>query len=502
MTDRPAEDGPRSSREESVVDLTFGLWAIIIPLLVHGRLLNVDGDLPRHLVIGEHILREGPRFTDVFSFTKEGEPFLAYEWLSQVLLHLAHRAGGLPLVAIFAGVVVAGALAQTVRYVRGRGGDPWLAFMVGALAAVLTGPHWIARPHLMTFLALPTLLLILDRWGKRPLPLALLFALWANLHPGFLYGLVILAVLAAGDVLEAWIARRRPGAELGRGVLALGAAAAGSLANPFGWSVHTHALEHAADTEFVQAVQEFLPLDPVSGYGVLFMTVVGLVVLGLSAQRERVHLGALGVFLAGVFGAVVAQRNAPLLAVAGLPVIARELTPVVKALPEVFLGRMRLEFTRSDGRSGRVSMLAGGVLALMAVVGGRIGPVTLIPDTFSDEFFPVHAVERGAQLGLTGRVLSEYEWGGYLLFAWDGQRVFVDSMADFYGRELVFRFGAMRDAAPGWEDDMAAYDISVVLMQPTRPLVARLREDPAWLVLYEDGTAVLMSRTGGYGDPG
>jgi hypothetical protein len=498
MADERAADAAETRGDASVVDLTFGIWALIIPFLVQGRLLNADGDLPRHLVIGEHILREGPRFDDVFSFTMAGEPFLAYEWLSQVLLYLVHRVGGLPLVAIFAGLIIAAALAQTVRYVRRGGmGDPWFAFMMGALAAILTGPHWIARPHLFSFLALPTLLLTLDRWGKNPLPLALLFALWANLHPGFLYGLVILAVYLAGDVIEGWFAGRRHWGEAGRATLAWTAAAAGSLANPFGWSLHAHALEHASNVEFVRTVQEFLPLDPVSGYGAIFMAVVGLVLLGLSAQRERVSLGALGVFLAGMFGTVVAQRNGPLLAVSGLPMIARELTPVVKALPRRFLGRMRSEFQRSDGRARKATSVSLGVLAIVALLGGRVGPVTLIADTFSDDFFPVDAVAWAEDDGLSGRLLSEYEWGGYVLFAWEGQRVFVDSMADFYGRDLVFRFGMMRDAVEGWEDDLNAFGISVVLMQPGRPLVARLREDPSWAVQYEDETAVVMVRSQG-----
>ena len=40
----------------SIVDLTFIIWALIIPLAFGPRSLNVDGDLPRHLTMGEFVL--------------------------------------------------------------------------------------------------------------------------------------------------------------------------------------------------------------------------------------------------------------------------------------------------------------------------------------------------------------------------------------------------------------------------------------------------------------
>ena len=467
----------------------------MIPLLVHGRVLNADGDLPRHLVVGEHILQHGPRFADVFSFTRAGEPFLAYEWLSQVIFHLVHRAGGLPAVAVFAGLLVASAVALVVVYVLRRpGGDPWLAFMTGTLSAILMGPHLIARPHLFTFVALPTLLLILDHERPRPLGVGLLFAVWANLHPGFLYGLAILGVILCGRMIEEALAGDLDRATwlryAGLGGLAVGA----SFLNPFGWSLHLHAIEHATNTELLVWVNEFEPLALASLYGFLIVVVSLAVTVGVWKQRERVPFDALAAFVVGVLATFATQRNGPLLAVAGWPMIARALSPVVTRLPDSFAGAMRREFKRSHGASSRVSAGALLILAFVVLAGGSLGGLTIIPDDFSEEEFPTVAVERAREAMLTGRLLSEYTWGGYVLYAWPGQRIFVDSMADFFGLELLQHYSMMRDAGPQWREVLRRHDISLVLLSREAPLTERLRTEAGWRLWHEDPTAVLFVR--------
>ena len=76
----------------SIVDLTFLIWALAVPLALGHRVLNSDGDAARHLAMGEFILRGGLFQTDAFAYTHSG-PFLTTEWLSQVTYALAARAG-------------------------------------------------------------------------------------------------------------------------------------------------------------------------------------------------------------------------------------------------------------------------------------------------------------------------------------------------------------------------------------------------------------------------
>jgi hypothetical protein len=68
------------------------LWANGVPVLR-------DGDTFWHIAAGQWILSHGAvPDQDIFSHTIHGAPWLAHEWLSEVVLALAHQAGGLTVV--------------------------------------------------------------------------------------------------------------------------------------------------------------------------------------------------------------------------------------------------------------------------------------------------------------------------------------------------------------------------------------------------------------------
>jgi hypothetical protein len=480
------------SARASVVDLTFAISILAIPLLAHEGLLNGDGDLARHLVIGRHILDHGPRFADPFSFTRGGEPFLAYEWLSQVAYALTHAVGGLPAVALLASLLLATSFALVVGYVRRDGGDPWLAFMVGAAAAVLSNGHWLARPHLFTFVGLGVLL-HMAAVPRRELWLVPLFAVWANLHPGFLYGLVMLAAWSAGGAIEDIRAGQRARTVLATRSAPLALAFGASLLNPFGWTVHTHSLSLITSVT-ASHIFEFMPLEVMSPDGLIFMTAIGAIVVGLAASKQWVGWPVLVVFGTALVGALAIRRNAPLFALFALPVAARALAPVVRQLPSRALGRMRAEFARSDSPGWRVGAAATAGVVLLLAVDGTTARFSVVPDQFSADIFPAAAIHHARAAGIEGRLLSEYTWGGYVLYSWPGQRVFVDSMADFFGDDLFLEHRAMTFAHAGWQDKLATHDISVVLLAPGKPIVDALKETPGWTVAHEDEVAVLLVR--------
>ncbi len=86
----------------SLFDIVFVIWALVIPVGFGHRLLNSDGDLARHLRIGEVMLERGAMLREYpFAHTVTGRPFLAFEWGSEVVYAAVHRAAGLAGIAIF-----------------------------------------------------------------------------------------------------------------------------------------------------------------------------------------------------------------------------------------------------------------------------------------------------------------------------------------------------------------------------------------------------------------
>jgi hypothetical protein len=488
----PRRTAPHAPRRASVVDLTFAIWAPVIALLFHDRLLNGDGDLARHIVVGRHILSEGPRFADPFSFTRTGEPFLAYEWLSQVMYAGIHALAGLPGVAVTAAFMLAGSFTLVALYVRRHAKDPLLAFLTGTAAALLTNPHWLARPHVVTLVALPVLLHALH--ARRRLPwIAVLFAAWSNLHPGFLYGLVMVALWALGLAFEDLKNGARPRVVLRDRIRLPAVAAVATLANPFGWSLHIHALGLLGN-ETTKLIDEFMPLDLFSVHGVVFVVVFGLMVAALAAHKEWVGWHVLLVLGAASVAALAGRRYAPTFAVFALPLAVSAVGPVVRGLPAWVFGRMRAEFARSDRPGGRLGLIAAALLVALLPVNARLRGVTILPRKFSEEVFPEAAIRTAREAGVSGRLLSEYTWGGYVLYTWPGQRLFVDSLSDFFGDDLIREYIMLRDATDGWEDSLEAREISVVLLHPEAPLIDELRVRSGWQVVHVDSVAVLLVR--------
>ena len=79
-------------------------------------MLNSDGDLARHLAHGRYMLEQRQLIrADPFSFTRPGAPFVGFEYGSQILYALVERFGGLPAVAVLAGLLIGSTYALLLR---------------------------------------------------------------------------------------------------------------------------------------------------------------------------------------------------------------------------------------------------------------------------------------------------------------------------------------------------------------------------------------------------
>ena len=187
------------------------IWAPSLPLVIglvvfialnrsNGLPLLADPDTQWHVTVGQWILAHGTVPTiDSYSFTAAGQPWIAKEWLAQVLMALAYMAGG------WGGVTALGALgfavtAALMLRLLLRDLRPLPALLLVAMALIMTAPHFLARPFVLAF---PCLLLwtvglvraVEERRAPSPW-LLLCMLLWANLHGGFTFGLLLAGAFA------------------------------------------------------------------------------------------------------------------------------------------------------------------------------------------------------------------------------------------------------------------------------------------------------------------
>ena len=482
----------------SLYDIVFVIWAVVVPVGFGYRLLNSDGDLARHLRLGEIMLdRHALLRQDVFSFTKAGQPFLAFEYGSELLYAAAYKAAGLAGVAVLAGLVLALTYTLVARFLIRRGGDPLLAYLVSMAAAVLSAAHWLARPHLFTLLFVMLLLELLYYTGRRALLLyAVLFVVWANLHGGFSFGCILIALYAAGEAIEGrlstdpvpWYARARLHAA------ALGVALVASLLNPYGYRLLAHVFGFFGNSAILRQTQEFLSPDFHTINGKIFLLALLVVIGALAWTRRRPPVPMLLVLLATIAFALISQRNIELFALTALPLVALHLDPAWRGLP--FLRRAKATFEREHaGRHPGVGAATVAVLLVgLALAGGTVAGVAVIPDRFDDKVFPVRAVAEARRDGLKARMFSHFIWGGYLMHEWPEQRVFIDGGTDHYGEKLFNQYIQVWNLDPGWRSVLKQWNIEAVLLPPDSRLADELRRDQGWGVWHCDSTAVLLRR--------
>ena len=190
--------------------LIVGTMLFVVLLGVGGPLLLADPDTHWHIAVGTWILENSAVPTvDSHSHTFFGQPWIAKEWLSQVLLTLAYRSGGWGAVAALCAASIGFTFALLFRLLL-RDIGPLAAALFTIAAVVMTAPHFLARPHVLAF---PFMLLWVAglvravEQRRAPPPLLLLaMLLWANLHGGFTLGLMLCGAFA----LEAMVTARDP----------------------------------------------------------------------------------------------------------------------------------------------------------------------------------------------------------------------------------------------------------------------------------------------------
>jgi hypothetical protein len=106
---------------------------------------------------------------------------------------------------------------------------------------------------------------------------------------------------------------------------------------------------------------------------------------------------------------------------------------------------------------------------------------------------PVAAVDWIKANDLQGRVLNEYNWGGYLEWRSTGLQVFVDGRTDLFGDSVLNDWLGAVQAGNGWQQTLQRWNVNYLLLDPSRPLAQAATQD-GWRVLYQDPQAVVYGK--------
>jgi hypothetical protein len=506
----------------SVRDIVFIalFWALLAGPLASRPL--ADADIGWHIRTGEQILttKSVPR-TDPFSSAMQGRPWIAWEWLYDVVLGVLHGAMGLNGVVWLAALIISGTFAILFSQLLKRGTGVPLALLLLMLSFGAASIHLFARPHIVSWLFSLLWFIALERWAEGDTPWWLLWffpasmVLWVNLHAGWLFGLALLVTYCGATAVES-LRSPDPFARIGLAARTRGMAVAlvgsvlATLVNPYGWRLHAHIYRYLGDRYLIDRIDEFHSPD-FHGWAQRFFAL--LVVLGLIAfagSRESIRLRHVLVTLLAIYSGMYASRSLPvssmLLTLIVGPLLWKSLASFAERPGSWGLLRRSAEWLSAfAGRAGAQEFhLHGHALPALAVLiallaclhGGTLGGQHVVHAQFDPQRLPIAAAEYLAQEPDDEPVLAPDLWGGYLIYRlYPQRRVVIDDRHDLYGADRFRDYLTLMQVQPGWKDVLEKWHVRTLVL-PTRSTLANiLRELPQeWRVAHEDGTAIVLEK--------
>ncbi len=471
-----------------------GLILIPLAILALAAVQPVDFDYWWQRRTGQWIVENFavPR-TEFYSFTAAGHAYTDHEWLSQVLMYGVDSAFGyLALFVLFVGLGIA-AWFIGYRLLRAHGIGETPAIALSIAPAIIGMKFWRVRPFMFTvfFASLFLSELFAARRGERKTlwRLVPLMVLWANLHGGYVIGLVLIALLAGS---QWWDRKAGVGPGWRHVSIVLLVSFAATAINPNTYEVWTYPLSYLRNNNpNLQLVDEWqapnfhqmrnLPL------AILLITAM---VFGANGRRFDAWRSSLLV----VFGAMALQsmRHQPLFAAVWAPCVG-----IAMAERWAIMRERPSDAPRSPGVPLlNWALLCAGAIALGSVVMAAPGHPTLgaAPTDAARNPQPAAATDYVEAHYPGARIFNEYIWGGYLIDRlYPQNKIFIDGRADPYGGLLSTYENAIY--ARDWQSPFEQYDVDVALIPPNMPLAGALRY-AGWTEAYEDKVAVLFVRPG------
>ncbi len=495
--------------------------SILVWLFLAGAgpvVLLADGDTGWHIRTGEYILSHHsfPK-QDLFSFSRAGQPWFAWEWLSDVLFAVLHKTAGLAGVVLLAGVIIAATSAVLFRYMTWQGSNLLVAILIMLVASSASTIHWLARPHLFSYLFLPLAVWLLEADRRRPtrwvFALVGLSILWTNLHGGFVALLVTLGVYVAGSAAETLFVTRalRDWGRTRRYGLLFGLALAATLVNPYTYHLHQHVFQYLRSDFILDHVMEFRSPN-FRGEGMRYFEI--LLFAGLSTApallRRKDVTSALLLFV-WAHAALLSTRHVLLYVTVAAPLVAREATWLWEQASRLGVSWLAiLQEVAQDYGAGRFGPASVPGARRWAPAVTWLSPVFVLAtavtlyagrdsDRWRSEFsklqFPVEAC-RAAGASLPGRrIFTSDQWGDYLIYRYyPNLKVFIDGRSDFYGAELGNEYLRAMNSHHQWEQIFERYSFDIALLPTEWPLATTIKAHPDWKVKYDDGKALLVER--------
>jgi len=504
---------------------TFRTLVIISFLILFAaffyRFLSIpvwDYDFWWHIATGRYIVENGhlPHL-DPFSYTSElsenNNLFPRFEalvlknyWLSQTIFYLIYKKFGDAGMIFLRAIILMLLLLSVWWGLRRDKVKFYIIFLCLFLLSITVFSFTGERPVLFSLLFSVIVFLLLDDFKKnrtRAIFLLIpLMLLWANLHAGFMIGVIIIGAFIAGETLDI-IFKRTSYTKKELFILYLTTISAILVLgiNPNGYDTIFYSL--SPDFRLlIKGSQEYQPVFPlywsrIRSIDFDYIALLALSLITLVSRAKKMDLSRLILLLALSVMSIYALRFMVFYVAIGILLIGKEINHLIENL---LVSRMNEKWQR----------LLPNVFAVFILISSTVFSLGVVKfEWLRFEKAVTHSVPKGAvdfieKNRIEGNIFNDFGFGGYLtwrLYPW--KKNFVDTrwLNNTVNKEYEWIYNAVESVRnknapegkpPLWKRLLDHYHVNLILLDTlgiqggVPPLLMKIMENDEWVPVYAD----------------
>ncbi len=485
--------------ERLLLLILFTSIAIAIP--------SYEPDVLLHLTTGRYVLDVGALpHTDIFSYTRFGEPWVMHEWLYQILIYLLHDAFGITAIQIISAAILTAVIYLNKQNCRLAGAAEVTAWF----STILLFTAWLFfvsnRPHIFTYLFVSLLLHFFLRYRykgeAKPLYfIPVMMIPWVNIHGAFIVGIVLLGYLSVLTFIESHINGNHSSQQKHLAIAFILTLAA-SLINPYGIEQLFFPFQ-VMDQWAMRYVTEWMPPDYSHWNYVAYAFMVVFIIASSAWSKTEGRWFNLALAAPFIIASLNSVRHIPIAAFVLAPLLAFS----IQQLASHFMQRRHLYpanrayvtpplIKASTAELGDVeTKLNWLLLGCFFIAASSFYPqINKIKNHHFMQLFPVGATKYLIENKIQGRIFSPIQYSDYILFhRYPEQRIFYDVRIETYGKELSYEYMRMLNAREDWLDLFEKHKIEYIVLGKLKDPYPKFLNNPSFTTLYEDDFSIVLA---------
>lgn len=497
--------------------LTFSAFATLLFVLgISMHPLKTYG-VWTDLAIGKYILKNlAIPAHDIFSSANSTHTYLDENWLYQVILFILFSLTRMSGLIVLKALLLTATAGTALLLSHKRRWNMAVAAIIITVTFYILREKWIIRSQLVAVFLMYWLMynLIMFHMRKRQkylLGLPIIMFLWANVHPSFIIGMMILVIFTFMELMKKFV-RHSFGFWFGptlkwRNQLQLVGAVIISLMvvllNPYGTELLAHSTVNPGIALFI-SLNEFYTREGVFFRNIFILIIPALTLLSMIFVSKR----KVDVTHAALIGAVfvlcyVFKRFAMFPFLFVVPFAIKYLSHMLNLI----INEMRADTKDFRAAGQNITAMAG--IAVIITFGYLYIDDPRNPQAFTPsanhQFFPQGVVDYIKRTPVDKNLYMPIEYAGFMLYhLFPDYTIFVDNRTPYINPGAIYDSLRFTEGSFGWEWLPKKYDIQTLIIKadigqrnlitPRNILHEKISQSPDWRLAYWDDTTLLYRK--------